>query len=131
MDNGAVTGYSYDALGRLKTVSEPDGTQTAYTFDKQSNIQTKKITHPANYTFDFKKDGQDYAMSNLAVHSFTYAYDKNNRLKSENEYVGGSGSVSVKYRVTVKLSGGSLEQMGVVTARARLYYFEHPNWARF
>jgi len=89
--NENITNYIYDSIGRLSGVSEADGTSTAYTFDAQGNIMTKTITHPSGYEFAFKQNGQDYTLSNVATHEFTYAYDKNNRLKFEGEYIGGSG----------------------------------------
>ena len=92
-DNGAETSYVYDSLGRLTNVTEPDGTHTEYRFDEQSNISNKKITHPSSYEFQFKKNGLDYSMSNVVTHEINYAYDKNNRLKFEGEYIGGSGEL--------------------------------------
>jgi YD repeat-containing protein len=66
-DNGATTHYGYDPAGRLDSVTEPDATQTSYKFDKQNNIMTKTVKHPASYSFAFKKDGQDYAISQLLI----------------------------------------------------------------
>ncbi len=90
-DNNNITEYSYDALSRLTSVEEADGTATSYTFDTQGNIGTKTVVHPEEYEFTFTQSGQAYTLDNIATHEFTYAYDKNNRLKFEGEYIGGSG----------------------------------------
>lgn len=72
-------------------MAEPDGTNTAYTFDTQGNIMTKTVTHPASYEFAFTQNGTGYSMSGLSTHQFLYAYDKNNRLIMETEHVAGVG----------------------------------------
>ena len=91
IDNGNVTEYTYDALNRLTGVTEPDGTITSYTFDTQGNIGTKTVEHPEGYEFTFTQGGEEYTLDDVVTHEFTYAYDKNNRLKFEGEYIGGSG----------------------------------------
>ncbi len=40
-----TTNYTYDELGRLRTVTAPDGSQTSYTFDPAGNRQS--ITGPS------------------------------------------------------------------------------------
>jgi YD repeat-containing protein len=40
-----TTNYTYDELGRLRTVTAPDGSQTSYTFDPTGNRQS--ITGPS------------------------------------------------------------------------------------
>lgn len=72
-------------------MAEPDGTNTAYTFDTQGNIMTKTVTHPASYEFAFTQNGTGYSISGLSTHQFLYAYDKNNRLIMETEHVAGVG----------------------------------------
>ncbi len=91
-DTGNITNYTYDSLNRLQSVTEPDGTQTAYTFDTQGNIMTKSISHPSGFEFDFTQDGIDRTLTSVLSHEFTYAYDNNNRLKFEGEYVSGTGT---------------------------------------
>ena len=78
-------------MNRLKSVTEPDGTKEEYTFDAQGNIQTKNLTHPEGYEYTFKQNGKEYTLKDVATHEITYSYDKNNRLKFEGEYIGGSG----------------------------------------
>jgi RHS repeat-associated protein len=86
------TNYAYDAISRLSGVTEPDGTITGYTFDANSNISTKNITHPASYEFAFKQNGADMMMSGISMNSLTYAYNANNQLLNESEYVAGAGT---------------------------------------
>jgi hypothetical protein len=72
-------------------VTEPDGTETAYQFDANNNITEKNMTHPSSYEFEFRQNGDDETISGLSMHSFTYAYNANNQLLNENEYVAGIG----------------------------------------
>ena len=91
IDNGNATNYTYDNMNRLKSVTEPDGTKEEYTFDGQGNIQTKTMTHLDGYEYTFKQNGKEYTLNDVSTHEITYSYDKNNRLKFEGEYIGGSG----------------------------------------
>ena len=61
-DARGTTVYTYDALNRLETVTEPNGTVTAYTYDKAGNRETETIRQGANTILN------------------TYSYNQQNRL---------------------------------------------------
>ena len=65
---GRVTTYSYDFLYRLSAVNYPDGTSTAYTYDKNGN----QLTVTNN------------------IDQVKYSYDALNRVTSETDVVGGT-----------------------------------------
>jgi len=67
-----MTTYAYDALGRLKQVVEPDGRQTAYTFDAAGNRLAEAVTVDNSVTTTW------------------YAYNEQNRLLSTVEVSGGA-----------------------------------------
>ena len=62
LDGEGWTEYTYDHLNRLLTVTEPDGTVTAYTYDDAGNRKTESVT----------KSGQTVSVS--------YSYNEQNRL---------------------------------------------------
>ncbi|MBQ2941275.1 MAG: RHS repeat-associated core domain-containing protein [Clostridia bacterium] len=80
-----VTEYTYDALSRLSSVTEPDGSVTGYSFDANGNISAKSITHPEAFVFT----SGDISVSEITSHTVTYTYDANNRLLTETEEVEG------------------------------------------
>ena len=90
-DNGERTEFKYDAAWRLTDILEPCGTLTAYTFDGQGNISTRTITRPetSNFEFEFTRNEREQTISGVSVHNFVFAYDANNRLRFESEFVGG------------------------------------------
>ena len=61
-DARGTTVYTYDVLNRLETVTEPNGTVTAYTYDKAGNRETETIRQGANTILN------------------TYNYNQQNRL---------------------------------------------------
>ena len=91
-DNTEQTTYTYDAANRLKSITEPDGTSTGYSFDANGNIMTKAVTHPAEYEYTFQQDGTEFTLGGIATHTVNYTYDKNNRLLQEREFIGGDGT---------------------------------------
>ena len=64
VDAKGKTDYTYDALNRLDTVTEPNGRKTAYTYDRAGNRETETITEGSKTTVN------------------TYAYNEQNRLLS-------------------------------------------------
>ncbi len=63
-----TTAYTYDALNRLLTVTEPIGRSTAYTYDKAGNRETETVVH------------SDASTGGKVMTVNTYAYDTRNRL---------------------------------------------------
>lgn len=92
-----TTNYSYDELGRLIQAEEIlDNTADClvqYAYDVNNNIMTKSITRDQSndYTYSFTQDRNEHTLSNLSTHNITYAYNTNNQLLEEHEYVGGTG----------------------------------------
>jgi len=65
--NKGTTTYTYDALNRLKTVTEPSGKMTEYSFNPSGNRIVEKVT-----------EGDAVTMT-------AYAYNEQNRLLSTTE----------------------------------------------
>ena len=100
---GATT-YTYDALNRLTSVTETDGTITSYTFDSGNNIMTKNITHTENCDYTFTQNGIPHTISGLTTHNYTYAYNELNQLMQETEYVAGTEDVAAAYAATYPIA---------------------------
>ncbi|WP_432408147.1 RHS repeat protein [Wukongibacter sp. M2B1] len=97
VDANGTTSYTYDNLNRLETVSEPDGSQTTYTFDDNGNIATKDMVHPEDYSFTFKQGGQDKVMNGITSHTINYTNDDSNKLTEITETLDNTGAVSSPY----------------------------------
>ncbi|WP_432408146.1 S8 family serine peptidase [Wukongibacter sp. M2B1] len=97
VDANGTTSYTYDKLNRLETVSEPDGSQTTYTFDDNGNIATKDMVHPEDYSFTFKQGGQDKVMNGITSHTINYTNDDSNKLTEITETLDNTGAVSSPY----------------------------------
>ncbi len=71
---GDVTGYAYDGLDRPATITYPDASTEAYTYDADSNVLTRTTrkgdTFTFNFTFAFAYDtaAQKVAAMQLALH---------------------------------------------------------------
>ena len=97
VDANGTTNYTYDKLNRLETISEPDGSQTIYTFDNNGNIATKDMVHPSNYSFTFKQGGVEKEMREIINHTITFDNDKSNKLTKVTEIVDNTGALSSPY----------------------------------
>jgi RHS repeat-associated protein len=79
--NGALTTYDYDAVNRLKTISYPDTTTVAYTYDKLSRLQTATNENGA-VNFDYNKMNRLTTVTDVFGQILQYNYDDNgNRTK--------------------------------------------------
>jgi YD repeat-containing protein len=78
-DSKGVTIYTYDALNRLETVTEPDGTVTSYTFDRSGNRATETIVKGIDRTVN------------------TYTYNEQNRLTAVTTTLNGTLTATVVY----------------------------------
>jgi YD repeat-containing protein len=86
---GQITGFVYDALGRPTVENLPNGTKTTYAYDAGSqvtqvmhqNTVTQGAIAFANYAYDI--DGNRTSMSDLNG-THTFSYDKLNRLTAAN-----------------------------------------------
>lgn len=79
-----TTSYTYDVLNRLKTVTEPNGRVTVYTFDASGNRQTETITFEGNttvntYTYNEQNRlmGITTKVNNVIIKVSEYTYDAN------------------------------------------------------
>lgn len=91
-DSTGTTNYTYDSLNRLKTIVEPDGTETSYDFDGAGNRTSQLIVKGGSislttYTYDnqnqLKKESTQY-QGNAKITN--YEYDSNGNLVSKSNY---------------------------------------------
>lgn len=107
------TTYTYDALSRLTTELLPDGTNTLFTYDANGNISSKSITHPSEYEYPYKSEGNDYSVTAITGHTVNYTYDANNRLLQQQELISGTGenitdALTVNTTFTYDANGNTL-----------------------
>ena len=81
-ENGDVTAYEYDRLGRLTKETEPNGNAMAYTFDDHGNRATMTVTgtDPCGtvYTYDLNNRLlTEVKTAGQVVTTNTYGYDQN------------------------------------------------------
>ena len=83
--------YTYDALGRRATMTDPRST-TATTYTYGDDVNLTKITHPdaseIEWTFDANANPTDLVYPDGATYEFEY--DANNRLEVANVLSGGT-----------------------------------------
>ena len=102
LDIGGTTTYTYDALNRLASVTEPGGKVTEYAFDEAGNRETQEVTA-----------GTDISLT-------TYTYNAQNQLLYATEAAGSASTSTVffydhngntisKHEETIDTSAGSLE----------------------
>lgn len=91
------THFTYDALGRLSTMTDGRGKVTSYTYDKLDRLKT--VTNgPGTFTFTYDGNGNltqraaTGSGSGTAYGTTSYAYDKLNRRTSEVFPGGGSNA---------------------------------------
>lgn len=100
-ENGNLTSYEYDSLGRRTKVIDPEGNETSYVYDAVGNLtaltdakgnttsytydalnRVTRITYPLgdteSYTYD--EEGNLTQKTDGKGHRTQYTYDKNNRL---------------------------------------------------
>jgi RHS repeat-associated protein len=97
-DNKGTTSYTYDELNRLKTVTEPSGKVTIYTYTSAGNRNTETVVEGSNttvkvYTYDSLNRLLSIIVSlnTVTVENTAYTYDNNgNQLTSRvDSYVNG------------------------------------------
>ncbi|MCL6457767.1 MAG: hypothetical protein K6T85_07155 [Gorillibacterium sp.] len=78
-----TTTFTYDGLNRLKTLVEPEGTRTEYTYDAGGNRKTEKVTSGSNatttlYTYNAQNWLMSTSVSTEGTQDLTkYTYDFN------------------------------------------------------
>lgn len=78
-----TTRYTYDSLGRLKTVDEPTGRLTEYTYDKSGNratqtVKDEDVDSSIEYTYDIQNRLLETTEIRNGVETLTeYKYDVN------------------------------------------------------
>ena len=79
-ENGNITQYEYDALGRLIKVIDANGNETQYTYDSEGNLTS--ITDPNGNTTTFEYDSLNRLIKKTYPDGSyeTYQYDENGNL---------------------------------------------------
>jgi RHS repeat-associated protein len=125
-DAKGTTFYTYDSLNRLDSVTEPDGKNTSYIYDKAGNRQSESITINGSTTVT------------------VYAYDEQNRLKSTQEQSNGLSKITsyeydpngnmvskaqstIKPSVTGSLAGFNMAKAGSY-ANTDASFYEYDEW---
>jgi RHS repeat-associated protein len=87
-DSLGTTSYTYDALGRPLTTTDPHGFSLSYAYDAAGNIIA--ITYPGNKTLSYTYDKLNRLtrVSNWLGQAATYAYDGAGRLTSLTNFNG-------------------------------------------
>ncbi|WP_197025183.1 DUF6531 domain-containing protein, partial [Butyrivibrio proteoclasticus] len=77
-----VSSYTYDGLGRIKTVTDGNGNVTSYEYDNNGNIT--KVTDPNGGVIEreYDKAGRLVKETDAADRETLYAYDKNGNRKT-------------------------------------------------
>ncbi|MBW3540935.1 MAG: hypothetical protein KY476_11745 [Planctomycetes bacterium] len=92
-----VTAFTYDASGRLTTITNPDGTTQQFAWDSADNL-TSLIDELALATaFAYDALGRRTSMTDPAARVTTYDYDDGNRLSSITLPDAGGGSPVYNY----------------------------------
>ncbi len=88
------TNYSFDYLGRVKTVSYPDSSSEGYTYDRAGNLATKRDRKWQTLTYQY--DALNRPTKKLYPNSsaIDYTYDKVNNLKT---VIDSTGTTTLNY----------------------------------
>lgn len=83
-DSKGITNYKYDSLNRLLTVSEPNGKNTAYTYDQSGNRQTEIVTQGSatqvtslSYNEQNRLVSTTVTVNDVILEVKNYSYDNN------------------------------------------------------
>ncbi len=89
VDAKGSTAYTYDALNRLKTVTEPNGRTTSYTFDRAGNREREAISEGSNTTVNYYRYNEQNrlfevttAVNGVNTSTTHYSYDNNGNMTS-------------------------------------------------
>ena len=89
VDAKGTTAYTYDALNRLKTVTEPNGRTTTYTYDRAGNREREAIAEGSSTTVNYYRYNEQNRLLEVAaavngVNTGTthYSYDNNGNMTS-------------------------------------------------
>ncbi|WDV44826.1 S8 family serine peptidase [Clostridiaceae bacterium M8S5] len=91
-DSSGTTSYKYDSLNRLKTVTEPNGKTTNYTFDKAGNRESQIISEAGEvsltkYTYNKQNHLEKETTQSQGKAKITnYEYDENGNIVSKSSY---------------------------------------------
>ena len=122
-DRDGVTGYVYDALGRLERESRPGGEEARYEYDNCHNRKRMTVSGPAPYTVDYK-----YSQNQLVeetrvrrnvteVHSCTYDKNGSQLMRRLDRYTHGGAASPGGVTLETGASAGS----GAVLLETRRY----------
>ena len=79
-----TTTYSYDPVGRMTGISRPDGSTVGFAYDDNGNMTV--LTNPSliNHGFEFNNVNLNSAYHTPLSGSYSYVYDKDRRLTQTN-----------------------------------------------
>jgi RHS repeat-associated protein len=82
-----VTNYSYDNVGNLASVQLPNGVQSAYTYNSLNRLTnltvSKGTTNLASYAYTLGRAGNRLSVAELSGRTVSYSYDAIYRLTNE------------------------------------------------
>jgi len=102
MDPGGLnieTKYEYDALSRLKKITDPEGKITEYewnSWDKKTKVKYQEETRTTEIKYEYDERGRRKAIVDQLSHRTEFEYDDFDQLTKERRYKDG-GAVEVIY----------------------------------
>ncbi len=104
---GFTVSYGYDAAGNVASLTYPGGKKVNYTYDALNRIENVRdwLGQTATYTYD--SAGRCTALTNFNGTKVVYAYDNANRLTGETVTNSG-GTAIVKYSFTLDANGNRI-----------------------
>ena len=124
---GAITSYTYDILGRTKTVSDDTSHVATYNYNPDSTISSVSYNTGINETYTYDRDKNITALVNrnpqggsISSYSYTYDYSGNQLTKSENGAVTAYTYDELNRLKTVNYPGLGLETYTYDNAGNRL-----------
>jgi len=102
----AQSQYNCNVAGLLSMVTDPEGKQTSYTYDRDGNIKT--VTDAESKTFSYEYNRTGFKTAEITAKGFRteYVYDKNGQLEKSVNITGGNTS-----RIVYNILGQKIQEI--------------------